>query len=331
MPADAATATRPQVATWSPRVIHHGQPDMSEQQPQPPNDSQQAILRGIAYMCLAVTAFVCLNASGKVLTEFEMSTTQIVWSRYFGGLVLLLFLFAPRHGLRLVKTSQPRIQIARSLLLVASSLFYFKGLSYIALPTAAAISFTSPLFITALSLPLLAERVGPRRWAAVMVGFVGAIIVIRPGMEGTHWAVSFILISTACSVFYQILTRRVAGLDHATTSATYPTLFGSVLVSLFVLFDWTTPHSWLPWLLFASLGVFGGIGHYFLTKAYEFGPAAVISPFNYLQLVGATITGYFIFGEFPDHLTILGASIIVTCGLYIAHREGVRHREHASA
>ena len=160
-----------------------------------------------------------------------------------------------------------------------------------------------------------------------MVGFVGAMIVIRPGMEGTHWAVSYILVSTACSVLYQILTRRVAGKDHATTSATYPTLFGSALSSAFVIFDWTTPATLSAWLLFAGLGVFGGIGHYFLTKAYEYGPAAVISPFNYLQLVGATITGYFIFGDFPDRWTMLGAGIIVACGLYIAHREGVRRRE----
>ena len=275
-------------------------------------------------MCLAVSTFVCLNAAGKVLSSHGLGTTQIVWSRYVGGLVLMLFLFFPRHGIRLLVTNRPRLQIARSLLLVASSLFYFKGLSYISLPTAAAISFTSPLFITALSLPLLAEQVGPRRWAAVVVGFIGAMIVIRPGMSATHWAVSFVVASTACSVFYQILTRRVAGQDDATTSATYPTVFGTVAISLFVLTDWTMPQSNIDWLVFVSLGLFGGAGHYFLTKAYENGPASVISPFNYLQLVGATLTGYLLFDDFPDNLTLLGAAIIVICGLYIAHREGVR-------
>ena len=292
-------------------------------------EKEQSILRGIWFMCLAVTAFVCLNASGKVLSGHGLSTTQIVWSRYLGGLVLMLVLFAPRHGLRLMHTSQPRLQIARSLLLVASSMLYFRGLSYIPLPTAAAISFTSPLFITALSLPLLAERVGPRRWAAVMVGFAGAMIVIRPGMSGTHWAVAYIVGSTTCSVLYQVLTRRVAGLDDATTSATYPTLFGTAVVSLFAFIDWSTPTTTTDWVIFVSLGIFGGGGHYFLTRAYELGPAAVISPFNYLQLVGAILTGYFIFGDFPDNLTLLGAGIIVCCGLYIAHRESVVRRASA--
>jgi drug/metabolite transporter (DMT)-like permease len=267
---------------------------------------------------------VCLNASGKVLSEHGLSTTQIVWSRYAGGLVLMLFLFLPRRKMRLLATNQPRLQLARSLLLLASSCLYVKGLSYISLPTAAAISFTSPLFITALSLPLLAERVGPRRWAAVVVGFIGAMIVIRPGMTGTHWAVSYIVASTTCSVFYQILTRRVAGLDDATTSATYPVFYGTLLLSLIVLADWSMPQTGADWAVFVCLGIFGGGGHYCLTKAYESASAAIISPFNYLQLVGAIFTGYLIFGDFPDDMTLLGATIIIACGLYIAHREGVR-------
>lgn len=285
-----------------------------------------AVLRGIGYMCLAVTAFVCLNASGKFLSGHGLSTAQIVWSRYAGGLVLLLFMFAPRHGARLLVTSSPRLQVARSLLLVASSLLYFRGLSYISLPTAAAISFTSPLFITALSMPLLAERVGPRRWAAVVVGFIGAMIVIRPGMSSTHWAVAYIVGSTTCSVLYQILTRQVAGRDDATTSAVYPVVFGTVLLSLLVVSDWTLPASAVDWGVFVALGVFGGGGHYCLTKAYESGAAAIISPFNYLQLVGAIITGYLLFGDLPDEMTLIGAGIIVASGLYIAHREGVRRR-----
>jgi len=293
-------------------------------QPRPQDD--RGVLRAIGYMCIAVGAFVCLNTFGKVLSGHGLDTTQIVWSRYAGSMLLMLVIFVPRHGYRLLASNQPRLQIARSLLLVASSLLYFQGLSHISLTTAAAISFTSPLFITALSLPLLAERVGPRRWAAVTVGFIGAMIVIRPGMAGTHWAVSYILASTTCSVFYQVLTRRVAGLDDVTTSATYPTVLGTIVLSLFVLPNWTTPQTTADWLLLISLGLFGGGGHYYLTKAYESGAAAIVSPFNYLQLVGAIITGYFIFGDFPDNLTLLGAGIIVLCGLYIAHREDVQRR-----
>ena len=278
-------------------------------------------------MCVAVSAFVLLNASGKVLSGSGLETTQIAWSRYAGGLVLMLFLFAPKRGIKLLATNQPRMQLARSLLLVASSLLYLKGLTYVSLPTAAAISFTSPLFITALSGPLLAEKVGLRRWLAVLVGFIGAMIVIRPGMTGTHWAVAYIVASTTFSVFYQVLTRRVAGLDDVATSATYPTILGTLLLSVFIIGDWSSPQTAQDWVLFGALGIFGGGGHYFLTKAYESGAAAIIAPFNYLQLVGATLTGYLIFGDFPDEYTLTGAGIIVVSGLYIAHREGIRRRD----
>ena len=129
------------------------QNNMTAIKPSDLNFTNRSVLRGILFMCLAVTAFVCLNASAKVLSAHGLGTTQIVWSRYVGGFALMLILFFPRHGIRLLSTNQPRLQITRSLLLVCSSLFYFKGLSYVSLPTAAAISFTSPLFITALSAP----------------------------------------------------------------------------------------------------------------------------------------------------------------------------------
>ena len=274
-------------------------------------------------MCLAVSAFVFLNAFGKVLSGHGLDTAQIVWSRYLGGF-LMAFMFMPRQGLECLERGNPnyRLQGRYSGRFVA----VLQGLSHIALPTAAAISFTSPIFITALAMPLLAERVGPRRWAAVVVGFVGAMVVIRPGMEGTHWAVSYIVASTTCSVLYQILTRRVAGQDDAATSAMYPVVLGTLVVSAFAFFEWSMPQTTLDWVIFASLGIFGGGGHYCLTKAYEYGPAAVISPFNYLQLVGATIMGYLLFSDFPDAMTLAGASIIVVSGLYIAHREGLRRR-----
>lgn len=291
--------------------------------PAVPNDRN--VLHGILLMACAVSMFSILNAFGKRLSV-EHAIIQIVWFRFTIGLVLMLALFARRRGMALVRAHRPGLQLIRALLLVMSSGLFFTGVSYLPLPTATTISFTAPLIITALSVPFLGEQVGIRRWAAVGVGFVGALVIIRPGMEGTHWAAIFVVGSTTCSSFYQLLTRKLAGQDDPETSNFYTSFVGTLIASIALLFVWKTPADPVTWAMFLSLGILGGGGHYLLTRAYTLGPAATISPFNYLQLVGATILGYTMFGHFPDLWTWVGAGIIVASGLYIAHREAIRRR-----
>ncbi len=288
--------------------------------PQPGAAPGDDALSGIALMLTAVALFSLLNAAGKLLSA-DYSTIQIVWARFAGSLVFMLVLFAPKRRLRLFATRRPALQLLRGSLGAASSALYFQGLSYIPLPTAAAISFTSPLMIAVLSVPLLGERVDARRWTAVMLGFAGALLVIRPGASDTSWAALFIVASTTCSTLYQILTRKMAGQDAAETTAAWTTLIGAVLSSLAIPFAWTAPQAPLDWTLFLLLGALAGAGHLFLTKAYERAPASVISPFNYAQLLGATLLGYLLFGHLPDAWTWAGAAIIVGCGLYIARLE----------
>jgi len=288
------------------------------------------VLHGILLMACAVSLFSILNAFGKHLSV-EHAIIQIVWFRFAIGLVLMLVLFAPKRGLALVRAHRPGTQMIRALLLVTSSMLFFTGVSYLPLATATTISFTAPLIITALSVPFLGEQVGIRRWTAVAFGFVGALVIIRPGMEGTHWAAIFVVGSTTCSAFYQLLTRKLAGHDDPETSNFYTSLVGTVLASIAVLFVWQTPADLTTWTMFVALGILGGGGHYLLTRAYTLGPAATISPFNYLQLVGATVLGYTMFGHFPDFWTWVGAGIIVASGLYIAHREAIRRRQARTA
>ncbi len=278
--------------------------------------------RGIAFMCLAVGLFPFLNASVKVLGG-DYAIQQVVWARYLGHFGLMLLIFLPFHGSRLFRTENLMAQLVRSLLLLGSTSCYFMALTYLPLTTAASISFTSPFIVTALSVPFLGERVGPRRWAAIMVGFTGALIIIRPGGSSFHGAELLVVASATFYSFYQIMTRRLAGQDNPATTITYTAVFGVILTSMVGPFYWVAPVAQFDWLLFAATGLFGGLGHLFVVKAFQFAEVSVVSPFVYLQLVGAVILGFIIFGEFPDTWTWVGSAIIVACGAYITYRETV--------
>jgi drug/metabolite transporter (DMT)-like permease len=271
-------------------------------------------------MALAMSLLPCLNASAKYLGH-SYSTVEIVWARYAGHFAYMVLVFFPRRGLHLFATANLWVQVLRSALLVSATGVYFTALHYTDLPTAAVISFVSPFIITALSGVMLGEPVGPRRWSAVGVGFLGALLILRPGSGVVHLASFLVLISAACNALYQLLTRSLAARDSAETSNTYIAVVGFVLSSLAVPFFWQTPTSSLDLLLFVSLGIFGGFGHYFIVKALEWGPAAVVAPLNYGQLIGTVIIGYFAFDEFPDRWTWVGAIVIIASGLYIFYRE----------
>jgi drug/metabolite transporter (DMT)-like permease len=276
--------------------------------------------RAITYMALAMALIPCLNAAAKYLGH-SYATVEIVWARYAGHFAYMVIVFFPRHGVRLFHTERPATQVLRSSLLLVATGVYFTALHYTELPTAAVISFVSPFITTALASVMLGEAVGPRRWAAVGVGFLGAMLILRPGSGVVHLASFLVLISAACNALYQILTRSLAARDSAEASNTYIAVVGFVASSLMVPFFWETPQSLFDFMLFVSLGIFGGFGHYFIVKALEWGPAAVIAPLNYGQLVGTVIIGYFAFAEWPDLWTWIGAMVIIASGLYIFHRE----------
>lgn len=284
-------------------------------------------LRGIAFMCLAVTLFPFLNAAVKALGA-DYAVQQIIWMRYLGHFILMLLIFMPFHGLNLFRTQNLGLQATRSLLLLASTSCYFLALSYLPLTTAAAISFTSPFIVTALSAPFLGEKVGQRRWSAIAIGFVGALIIIRPGGTGFHGAELLVICSATFYSFYQIMTRKLTGHDKPATTIMFTAVFGVILTSLVGPFYWQTP-SVMPfdWLLFIALGVFGGLGHLFVVKAFQWAEVSVVSPFVYGQLVGAVVLGFFIFGEFPDAWTWIGSAIIIACGAYITYRETLLMRD----
>jgi len=271
-------------------------------------------------MCAATVMFSLLNAAAKYLSpDFPMA--QLVWARTAGHLGFVVAAFGPHHGRRLFVTRHPTSQLLRSLLLLASTAFNFAALRWVGLATAATINFTSPSIVALLAAPMLGERVGARRWAAIAIGFLGALVVVRPGADAAQLAALLSLGTAVCYAFYQLLTRRVVATDSPETTAGYSALVGTVVASAVVPFVWQTPSSTLALLVMLSMGLSGGLGHYFVARAYLWAPASVVSPFGYVQLLGAASTGYLIFGDVPTASLWVGAVLIIGSGLFIAYAE----------
>ena len=281
------------------------------------------VLRGILLMCAGVSLFPFMNAAVKLL-DAGYPVTEIVWARFTGHLLFMLVVFLPAHGWSLLRTRRPAVQITRSLLMLVSNLVFVIAIAMVPLATASAIGFTAPLIVTALSVPLLGESVGWRRWTAVVVGFAGALMVIQPGSGFRDPNVLLLLVSALAYALYQIATRWVGRYDNAATGIIFTALLGSLVMSFALPFVFMAPRTLWDGVLFCCLGLFGGIGHYLIIRAFQLGPAAVIAPLGYIELVGTATLGYLIFSNFPDLWTWIGALVIIASGLYIAARERQR-------
>jgi drug/metabolite transporter (DMT)-like permease len=277
----------------------------------------QRILAGILFMCGAGLLFPIMSGFAKFLGESGYNSLQVSWARAFGHIVFMLAFFVPRFGLRMLRTRRPLIQLLRSAMLFGSNATNFFAITFIPLAKTASISLMVPLLVVPLARLILGERTTAGRMVALCVGFAGVLIIIRPGTELFHWASLFALASAAGYAVYQVLTRRIAGIDPPETSTIYSSVVGGFGMFLVLPFVWRTPESLRDILYFCSLGVIGAVGHYLVARALTNAPANIIAPFQYMQLIGSVAVGYFFFGDFPDALTWLGAAIIVASGLYI--------------
>ena len=295
--------------------------------PQNTPQFRQNLARGIMFMCLAILIMPVMNAMAKSLTV-EYPLAMVVWARFTGHFVAMTVIFWQGRGWRLFKSAKPSIQFARSAIMFASNGCYIAALSTVALATASAIMFTAPLMVTALSAPFLGEKVGIRRWSAVFVGFAGALVIIRPGIDSPTfdaggWGVTLLVFSAASFAIYQVLTRKLSNRDSAETMIVYTALIAAVVMSCAMPFIIVAPIGWQDWALFGSVGIFGGVTQYFVAKALEQAPASIVSPYLYGELLVAAMVGFAVFGEFPDTWTWIGATIIAASGIYIAYREVV--------
>lgn len=280
-------------------------------------------IAAIALMCGAVTLFAMLDATAKYLAEiYTVPVAQVVWVRFLANAILTLVLvrlFVP--PLRRGKSVKPLHQWGRSALLAVTTGFNFMAVKYLQLDQTVTIFFLSPLLVAALAGPLLGEWVGWRRLLAILTGFIGVLLVTRPGFGGIHWAVVFSFGATATYALYGIYTRYLSGHDSAYVNLFYTPLAGSVLAAPFALAAWVWPQDAFTWLLFAVMGVTATLGHWLLILAFKYAPAPVVAPFVYVGLISMVILGYMIFGDVPTLWTLGGGAVVVGSGLYLLYRE----------
>ncbi len=282
-------------------------------------------LLGIGLMCVAGAVLPVMNGFGKLLAQ-DYPPEQVIWARLTSHLVCVLVLFLPRQGVSLFRTRRPGLQLTLSLTMLISTTLFFFALPFVGLAKASVINFVSPFLVMLIALPLLGERLELRRFLAVLVGFVGVIVVIRPGGDVFDWASVVIFASAVFYALYQVVARMVAGHDRPETSILYNVLAGAIVMSCFMPWSFVMPRTWLDAGLMASMGVIGAFGHYCVARAMRYADAGVISPFNYVQLIGAVGVGYALFADLPDAWTWVGAAVIIAAGVFIAWNESRRRR-----
>ncbi|MEP5699765.1 MAG: DMT family transporter, partial [Sneathiella sp.] len=254
--------------------------------------------RGIFLYCTAIFLFVCMDSIVKYAAKIY-DPIQVVWARYFFHMLLMILFLAPSQGMALVRTSNLKLQIFRSMLLLGATICFFTALKYVPLADAGAMGSTSPLFVTVLSVFILGEKVSFRRWTAVCIGFVGALIILRPGMSVVHPAMFLVVGMSVFYASYQIATRKLAGVDTSITTLFYTALVGAIVMSIATPFVWTMPDL-EGWLILAVIGLIGGVSHFIIIKALSFTSASTAAPFSYTQLIWTALSGYVFFGDLPD-------------------------------
>ena len=282
----------------------------------------RARLIGIALMCGAVGTFSCLDTTAKYLGR-HIDVMQVVWARYTFALLLTFIISNPLSRRGLLRTARPALQIVRAAILLTSTLLNFYALRYLRLDQVLAITFSTPFVVAALSGPTLGEWVGPRRWAAIGFGFIGVLVVTRPGFGIVHPAAILPVLATLAYAAYFLTTRVLSRTDSNETTLFYSNFVGAALMLPVAPFFWTWPALWQFGLMILA-GALASFGHYMLIVAHRRAPASLLSSFIYSQLVWVIALGYAVFGDVPDAYTLAGASIVIASGLYVFHRERVR-------
>lgn len=273
----------------------------------------------ILLILVVITIFAFTDALAKYLSH-RYPVPGLVWARYAIQTLFMLAVWGPRLGWSLMRTAYPGLQVIRALLLLSTTLLTFNALRFLPLAEASAIFFVAPILITVISVPLLKEKIKPGRWVAVIAGFCGILIILRPNGGLFTPAALFPLGTAVCYSFYQIVTRQLSESENALTSLFYPAVVGAVVMLVVLPFSWVPPTPF-DGMLIIALGLFGGVGHFVLIKALDHASASTLAPFSYCQLIWATLIGYFAFGTLPDQWAFVGMGVIAASGLYIAFDE----------
>lgn len=280
-------------------------------------------LRGITLMIAAMAVFSAMDCTSKFLAA-SYHPVMVTWTRQVFQVLILTPIVLWSDPMRALRSAAPGQQFLRGLCLYGSTVCFISGLAHLPLAEASAIGFVSPMFTTALSIPLLGEKVGVRRWAAIFVGFAGVLIVIRPGTAAFDPAALYPVASASFWALALIVTRRMSHRDSPLTTLVYASVTGLAAASLPLPWYWTTPSAFALALMFA-MGVLSLSGHFLLVRAFQLGSVSILAPFSYSQMVWATCAGYLVFDTLPDGWTWVGAAVVIASGVYVWHRERVRH------
>lgn len=276
-------------------------------------------IRGLLLMALAFFLFAAADTQAKFLTGW-FHPMQIVWTRQLGlltGVLVLLILKGPS----ILKTRHPGLQMLRGMLAVISATAFIYALRYVPLADAVAVTFVAPFMVTIMGALLLGEKVGLRRWSAVTIGFIGTLIVIRPGLGVVHPAVFLVLAAATAFALRQILSRVLAASDRTATTVTYTSIASVLLLSAPLPFFWKAPEAGWELALLVGMAVCAALGELLVIRALEITQAIVLAPVHYSLIIWGTFYGRLVFDQLPDRWTWLGAAIIVATGLYIMVRE----------
>nr|WP_319385485.1 DMT family transporter [uncultured Roseibium sp.] len=276
-------------------------------------------MRGIALMALGMFMFSAVDTMAKFLTD-TIHPFQIVWCRQL-GLLLGVFVLIGLKGRSVLVSANPVLQIGRGALAAVSATLFVIGVKFVPLADAVAITFVAPFMVTVMGALILREPVGIRRWTAVIIGFIGTLIVIRPGLGVLHPAAGLLVIAAGAFALRQILSRILAGGDSAGTTVAYTAIVSCTLLTGPMLFVWESPGSATEILLLVTMAVLAAAGETLVILALDAAQAVVVAPLQYTLLIWGTFYGFVVFGQFPDGWTWLGALIIVGTGIYTLNRE----------
>ena len=283
-------------------------------------------MKAIIFSLLGWMFLPVMDGFAKYLSD-ELPILQITWARYFFTVIFTLPIMIFFFKKQLVWSDKPKLQILRGLILLSANICFFYAISIISLAKALTLAFVAPLIVTAFSPLMLGEKVGLRRWTAVVVGFIGSLVVIRPGFVELNFA-SFAALGTGILYgFYLIITRKLSTSDNPLLTLLLTGMVGAILVSAVIPFYWVKP-TLNQWSLMAGIGVFACIGHLFLILSLKYADASKLAPLGYTEIIPNVLIGYYFFSELPDNWTYVGLLIIILSGLYISRREYMKNKTH---
>lgn len=284
-----------------------------------PREDKTAL--GVMTMALAVVMFTCIDTSAKWLIGAGIGALQVVFCRYFVAFLVSLATYLPQEGMGVFRSNRPKLQLLRSLFLLGSTVFNFSALQYLPLTLTTTIMFASPIVITLLSIPMLGEKVGLRRFLAVLVGFFGVVYVIQPWGASFHPAVFLSLGALSCASLYFVMTRMLAGIEDSATSQVWANGIAALCLVPFVVPQWTMPATPQVGVILTLIGVFGATGHILATRAHRLADASILAPLVYTQLFTIAVASYIVFDALPSQSTLIGGLVVIASGLYIWQRE----------